>query len=419
MILSIVYKNKKGYSMDFNKLNVPPINITDYDRVIHLSYVDLDGFSCSMLTHEAREGYVEQLRTQGSAGVDKTIDELVVKGKDHKEGTLLILITGLYINIEQCAKLDAINTGNVDVRAISNHYTQGTILEDRPSWYYTNTDASAAALLYAAIIESATTNIGYLEEFMKKKDIYMESNELNVSALNITDYDHVIHLSHVDLDGFSCSTLVHKAREGNVEQINVEDRAGADKTIEELVVKGKSHTSGSLLILITDLYITKEQRATLDAVNTGNVDVRAISNNHTRCFELEDYQWYYNNESVSSTASLYAAISGPSTAHIGYFDEFVKAVSAYDTFDRTNWNVFASGEAIDDGLYTYLRELKKDDDYTRDVAIWYLAEIAKVIEGGVFESTPTVIESGAIRTWRKALRLLRNQYIITINRLLK
>jgi len=227
----------------------------------------------------------------------------------------------------------------------------------------------------------------------------MKKNELNVPAINITGYDHVAHLSYVDLDGFACSTLVHKAREGNVWQIGAQDRKGIDKAIEELVAKGKAHNEGTLLILITDLYLTKEQRAVLDAVNTEKVDVRVIS-----CHYIGDYpSWYYTNTDVSATELLYTAIIESATTHIGYFNEFVKVVSAYDTLDRTNETLFASGSAIDNGMYMFLGKLKKDDDYTRDIVIEYLAEIANVVKGGIYDWTPTDIESSVIGTWRKAV----------------
>jgi len=247
----------------------------------------------------------------------------------------------------------------------------------------------------------------------------MDFNKLRVPALNITDYDRVFHLSYVDLDGFSCSTLVHKAREGNVWQINAEYSTGVDKAINRLVAKGKTFREGTLLILITDLYITEEQRAKLDAVNTGNVDVRVISNHHIEDSALEDYpSWYYTNTNVSSTALLYAAIRVPSTTNISYLEEFVRAVSAYDTHDRTNWTVFAHGSVINDGMHIFLKKLKKDDDYTRDVLIEFLTEIAKIIEEvvfgfkgvateidglGVSYGSPIYIESRVIEAWRKAV----------------
>jgi len=231
----------------------------------------------------------------------------------------------------------------------------------------------------------------------------MKTTKKKVPALNIMDYDRVIHLRYADLDGLSCSLLTYKAREGNIEHINAEDIAGVHKAIEELVAKGKDHKKGTLLILITGLYVNKEQSVQLDAVNTGNVDVRVMSTHYIRSPASEDYKWYYHNANVSATELLYAAIIESATAHISRLGEFVKVVSAFVTCNRSSEALFASGLNINNGLYMFLDKLKKDDSYTRDVAIGYLAEIAKVVEDGIYDWTSADIKYNVIRAWRKAV----------------
>jgi len=228
----------------------------------------------------------------------------------------------------------------------------------------------------------------------------MDFNELNVPALNIMDYDCVIHLSYVDLNGFSCSTIIHKAREGNVEQLNTQYDKGVDEAIDKLIAKGKNHEEGTLLILITDIGLDKEQCVRLDIVNTGKVDVRSISNHHIEDPVLEGYpSWYYTNTDASVIALLYSAVIESATAHISYFDEFIRIVSAYDACHGRA--LFDFGDAINDGLYMFLGKLKKDDDYTRDIVIEYLTEIANVVKGGIYDWTPTDIESNVIGVWGK------------------
>jgi len=226
--------------------------------------------------------------------------------------------------------------------------------------------------------------------------------ELTIPAINITDYDSVIHLSHTCLDGFSCSTLVYKAREGNVELLNATSRESISKAIDELVVKGESNTSGSLLILITDIYITKEQSIALDAVNTGNVNVRVIPTHDMEDAAVMEYpSWYYQNRDTAASALLYTAIRD-SASDIGHLEEFVRAVSAYDVLDGDDWVAYESGGAIHDGLYMFIENLNKDDGYTRDIVIGYLSEIAKVVERGIAHSTPADVSTNVETAWRKA-----------------
>jgi len=249
-----------------------------------------------------------------------------------------------------------------------------------------------------------------------KKEQAIDFGKLNVPAINIAGYDHVAHLSYVDLDGFACSTIIHEARQGNVWQMNVEDKADVDKAIEELIAKGKNHEEGTLLILITDIYVNKEQSVQLDAINIGKVDVRVIPTHDIEDNAVEEYpEWYYQNAgAASASAILYEAVVESATDHISYLEGFVKVVSAYDMLDTTDLNLFNSGSVINDGLNIYLGKPNKDDDYTRDIAVKYLAEISKVVEGGICDSTSTDVDFSIEAAWRHAVGCTDEDTVIDV-----
>ena len=230
-----------------------------------------------------------------------------------------------------------------------------------------------------------------------------------MQRLNLEEYDKVIHLSHVDMDGFGCSFLTKKFGDSLVTHINANYGEGVQRGIDRLVKIGESQTPNTLL-LITDLGLTYEQCSALDAVISDDVDVRCIDHHPITDEIREEFSWYHQDASVSATSLLFNAILGYERVDSGV-SALVGAISAYDTFNKNHRDLFSVGSAINNALYLVLSKIKPESELALDLITSFLDEIANGCKDNINAYTASYIENKSFGLWGVALGVTETQTV--------
>ena len=165
--------------------------------------------------------------------------------------------------------------------------------------------------------------------------------------MNSFDYTRVVHLTHIDLDGFGCAAVTAKVFGGRVTHIQSNYEPELSYRIAEAiaVAKEEAKIGNKTLLLVTDLGLTEPQAAALDEVSKlANLDVMVVDH-HKLPWDTSVYPWYTLRIGYAATDTLYALLS---SAHIGtsLMCKFVHIVDNYDLFkDRTS-EEFALGKLL-------------------------------------------------------------------------
>ena len=154
-------------------------NIKKYDKVIHLSHDDLDGFSCQVLTEIAFKEKVECTNTS-YGDVSKKIREIlsVLRNVDKK---ILFMITDVNLKEEDCILIKDFleETDHVNVVLLDHHAT-GAEEAEKYDWYHLDTNFSATKLTYIFLTEhlgNILEEVQYYKEIVNTYDLWLEENE--------------------------------------------------------------------------------------------------------------------------------------------------------------------------------------------------------------------------------------------------
>lgn len=158
---------------------------------------------------------------------------------------------------------------------------------------------------------------------------------------------HLFHLSHTDLDGYSCQVITdHFFEKKNFYNSNYGPEVTAkinkiENDIKQLSGKRKS------LILITDLNITPDECALLDKIVTRlnflgkEVEVQLLDHHGSGEKQSKEYKWYFLDTSRSATKITYDYFLKnykPIKELHPSMKDYVDAVNAYDL-----WNMEEEG----------------------------------------------------------------------------
>ena len=227
----------------------------------------------------------------------------------------------------------------------------------------------------------------------------------------------LIHLSHIDLDGYSCSALINKAVAGTERQVTLDqhncDYGEVDKKIDEIIQIAKDH-GDVVKILITDLNLSKAACDKLDNLNSQYSRVKVVLLDHhplqkgvssSTTEDIPRYDWYNLNKSIAATfmVSQHIDITFPiDELDLDGFREFSQIISAYDTFNKDNINVFRLGATINSIWYDLISKLGTTTPLALEVSNELLG---RLVESFKTESTcsPYELELGLFFMVRDAL----------------
>ncbi|HIC10187.1 MAG TPA: phosphoesterase [Campylobacterales bacterium] len=153
-------------------------------RLYHLSHIDLDGYSCQLLT-----SYIFQNRKFYNANYGKEvlfrIDEIFEDIEKLERGEkVFLLITDLNLTIKEAEYIDSKvkqSPYNIHLQLLDHHITGAEVAEEF-SWYYMNTDKSATKITFEFIQKNfpfpkESDKIAKFVEAVNAFDIWLQDSE--------------------------------------------------------------------------------------------------------------------------------------------------------------------------------------------------------------------------------------------------
>lgn len=164
--------------------------------------------------------------------------------------------------------------------------------------------------------------------------------------MNTFDYTKIVHLTHIDLDGFGCAAVTAKIFGERVAHIqsNYDPELGYRLSEAILMAKEEANNGHKVLLLVTDLGLTEAQAAQIEEARKSNLNVMVVDH-HKLPWDTSVYPWYNLRVGYAATDTLYALLSG---AHIGtgLMCQFVDIVDNYDLFKDRSGEKFALGKLL-------------------------------------------------------------------------
>jgi len=155
----------------------------------------------------------------------------------------------------------------------------------------------------------------------------------------------VHHLSHIDLDGYSCQIIAKRIYE-NINFYNSNYGKEIDQRLQQIVDCIKNSENSEFLILFTDLNLTLEQaefilKATKD-IEDKTVELLLLDHHKTGQECANKYDWY--NLDVNRCATKITYDYFKSSGLIDDLDEYVNIVNAYDIWLSDQHDRFEIGK---------------------------------------------------------------------------
>ncbi|MDA3907529.1 MAG: phosphoesterase [Sulfurimonas sp.] len=205
----------------------------------------------------------------------------------------------------------------------------------------------------------------------------------------------IYHLSHIDLDGYSCQLVM---RYTPYKKFNYNANYGAEvKQKLELILEKINKSKTASLILITDLNLTFDESRWLNnevkKMNENKKDVTITLLDHHGSGEdsAKKYEWYYLDVSRCATKITYDyVVENFEFDEPSWMNKFVNVVNAVDLWKQEEVDNFEYGKVCM-RLVTETRELNKVmfADIDNNYKLSLLLEATKYINE---ENAPIVLD---------------------------
>ncbi len=142
----------------------------------------------------------------------------------------------------------------------------------------------------------------------------------------------VYHLSHTDLDGYSCQLVTKRCFE-DITYYNSNYGVEIRERLEEIISEIEKDSTKDSFILITDLNLSLEDAKFIDqkVKSFGSYVKLQLLDHHKTGFECaQKYDWYYLDNSRSATKITYDYFLEQGCEEIKELENFVEAVNAID-----------------------------------------------------------------------------------------
>ncbi len=140
----------------------------------------------------------------------------------------------------------------------------------------------------------------------------------------------VYHLSHTDLDGYSCQLVTKRVFE-DIEFYNANYGPEIDERLEQIAGDIEKEGGEENLILITDLNLTISQAQKLETLRSEaskKIDLLLLDHHKTGEDAAALYKWYHLDVTKSATKMTFDHYS--QTSRIGQLAHYVEVVNAID-----------------------------------------------------------------------------------------
>ena len=212
---------------------------------------------------------------------------------------------------------------------------------------------------------------------------------------NKNDKEVIYHLSHIDLDGYSCQ-LIMKYTPYNIFNSNANYGAEVKQKLDIILEKIRSHKQTSL-ILITDLNLTADESRWLNSEvhklneSKKRVTITLLDHHGSGEDSANKYPWYYLDTSRCATKITYDYVK----EHFefdepSWMNKFVNVVNAVDLWKQEEHSNFEYGKVCM-RLVNETRELNRvifaDEDSEYKISL--LLEATKYLDN---ENAPILLD---------------------------
>ncbi|MCH9812475.1 MAG: 3'-to-5' oligoribonuclease B [Epsilonproteobacteria bacterium] len=149
-------------------------------KVYHLSHIDLDGYSCQLITKRCFE-HISYYNSNYGKEIDQRIEQMItdINCNDHDEN--MILITDLNLTLVQAKKLVALaeeSHKKIEILLLDHHKT-GQDCADKYDWYHLDVKRCATKITYDHFLE-AGFDIASMQKYVdvvNAVDIWLSHSE--------------------------------------------------------------------------------------------------------------------------------------------------------------------------------------------------------------------------------------------------
>ena len=237
------------------------------NTLYHLSHIDLDGYSCQLVTKEAY-GNIRFYNANYGAEVSERLNEILEDIRTHKEDAS-ILITDLNLTLDESKWLDGEikRFKDYEKRTISlqllDHHGSGQDSANKFDWYFLDTKRSATQITYDYALEHF--------EIDEATKVWLHPYVQIVDAVDLWHQDKEREFEY----GKVCMRLVTETRELNRVMFANEDRAYKHALLFEAAQMLPLDNSNILLDetihALKKNYFKQEDDDTLDNLATAHI----------------------------------------------------------------------------------------------------------------------------------------------------
>jgi len=154
------------------------------------------------------------------------------------------------------------------------------------------------------------------------------------------DYKKVFHLSHTDLDGYSCQLITSKIFK-DIKYYN----SNYGQEIEDRLTQIVSEAKEGDLVLITDLNLDENQAKMIDEESKKRGFELLLLDHHKTGEELaKKYEWYNLDVTRSATKITYDYFK--EVGDISHLEHYVNSVNAFDIWLQEQSELFELGKVL-------------------------------------------------------------------------
>ena len=164
--------------------------------------------------------------------------------------------------------------------------------------------------------------------------------------------DAIHHLSHIDLDGYSCQ-LIMSYTPYVIQSYNANYGAEVKSRLEEIIEHIKASNKHNILILITDLNLTYDESRWLNnQVNklnetNFNINLTLLDHHGSGQASADKYEWYYLDTTKSATKITYEyAKTNFEISLQEWMPQYVDIVNAVDLWKQEETFNFEFGKVL-------------------------------------------------------------------------
>lgn len=221
------------------------------------------------------------------------------------------------------------------------------------------------------------------------------------------DYDVILHLSHIDLDGYGAQLVINNLTyDETCLHVTYNSNYGEEIMVRLQEMLDIDNGPVSTLFLITDLNLNEEQAAFIDAEirKRDNCTLLLLDHHATGTKVAEKYDWYHLDTTKSGTMLTFEAVYGeadPVLFRGNVMYEFVSCVNAADLWLTNQKERFRLGRVLSDTVYK-VGGLIPREMFT-DVSTYFILKTLRKMSDTLLVDNPARLENGMLTAIRTSL----------------